>query len=74
MKLVPNIDMHGRLARGVCGIVLLLLAIGLLIAYWPAGLWLWLVAILLFLSGGFCIFEAMMGWCGMRALNIKTPL
>jgi hypothetical protein len=32
---------------------------------------LWL-GIVLFLGGAFCIFEALRGWCALRACGIKT--
>ena len=60
-----NIDSHGRLVRGVLGGLLIIGGI-VVCAYHG-----W-VAVVLILSGGFCLFEAVRGWCVMRACGIKT--
>jgi uncharacterized membrane protein len=64
-----NIDGRGRLVRGVLG--LLLLVTGLVLAWrlepkWPA--------VITFVSGGFVLFEALRGWCVMRACGVRTRL
>lgn len=63
----PNIDNRGRLVRGLG-------ALGLLVGAFfglQASLWLGLV---LFASAGFVLFEALRGWCALRACGIKTRL
>jgi hypothetical protein len=63
----PNIDRKGRMARGVFA---LLLAIGAGVAFWFQS---WLGWVFL-ASAGFAVFEAMRGWCLMRACGIKTKM
>ena len=62
---LPNIDSRGRLVRGSLGG---LLVIGGVIVcgdnFWPA--------VGMILSGGFCLFEAVRGWCVVRACGIRT--
>jgi len=63
----PNIGNQGRLVRG-------LRAIGLFVGAWFAfGVSIWL-GLLLVGSGGFALFEALRGWCALRACGIKTKL
>ena len=65
--LAPNIDNKGRLFRGLA-------ALGLFVGSWFAfGVATWL-GIVLAATGGFAIFEAMRGWCGLRACGIKPRL
>jgi hypothetical protein len=62
-----NISNKGRLARGLA-------AAGLLAGAWFAfdvSTWL---GVLLLLSGGFVLFEALRGWCALRACGLKTRL
>ncbi len=63
----PNIGRPGRIARAVTGVALIV-----------AGLWLsgschW-GCLALVLCGGFAIYEALRGWCLMRACGIKTKM
>jgi len=61
----PNIGSQGRLIRGLG-------AVGLFVAAWFAfGYATWL-GIVLLAFGGFALFEALRGWCGLRACGIKT--
>ena len=61
----PNIGSQGRLLRGLG-------ALGLFVGAWFAfGVSTWLGIVLLAL-GGFALFEALRGWCGLRACGIKT--
>ncbi len=61
----PNLDRHGRIARGVIGAVCLIAGI-IVVDY---VLWLGLV----FVGAGlFAIFESLRGWCVARACGIKT--
>jgi len=63
----PNIDNRGRLARGVIGGVLLVA--GLIAVFFV-----WWLGLILLGSAGFVLFEAIRGWCGLRACGIKTRL
>jgi hypothetical protein len=63
----PNITRMGRLARAVWGV--LLIAGG--IAIYSRSRW---VSAVLSLAGAFAVFEALRGWCVMRACGIKTKL
>jgi hypothetical protein len=61
----PNIDRTGRLLRGVLGLVLAV-AGGIVCSYrpWPG--------LLVLGYAGFVMFEALRGWCIVRACGIKT--
>jgi hypothetical protein len=61
----PNLDRHGRLARGVIGALCLIAGI-IVVDY---VLWLGLIFVA---AGLFAIFESLRGWCVMRACGIKT--
>jgi len=61
-----NIDSTGRAARGGIG-VLFLLAGGCLI---PVN---GVLAVLFALAGLFAIWEALRGWCALRACGVKLP-
>lgn len=62
----PNIDNQGRLIRALG-------ALGLFGGAWFAfGVATWL-GIAMLASGGFVAFEALRGWCALRACGIKTP-
>ncbi len=63
----PNLETQGRLVRGVSGITFVAVGVAL------CGLNL-LAAVILIISGGFMLFEAVRGWCVMRACGIKTKL
>ncbi len=63
----PNIDNKGRLLRGTLAL-LLFIGAGFGFATAP---WLGLVLVA---SGAFVLFEALRGWCGLRACGIKTRL
>jgi hypothetical protein len=62
-----NIDWRGRLVRGLGGLALLGVAV-FCRTEWP-----WL-AVALAMAGIFCLFEALRGWCLMRACGLKTRL
>jgi len=62
-----NISFQGRIARGITGSILLI--IGIILA--DETLW---AAIPLVLIGLFCIFEAVRGWCFLRACGIRTKM
>jgi len=62
-----NIDNSGRILRGLGGIVLAMMAAPVFERI-P-----WLALIILF-AGAFCIFEALRGWCALRACGIKTKM
>ena len=62
-----NIDSKGRLARGLTGL-------GLLIGGCFALKLSTVLGLLLVVSGGFTLFEALRGWCLLRACGIRTKL
>ena len=63
--LVPNLERTGRIVRGI-GAVILLAAGGIAVFHvWWAGAG-------LMACGAFVLFEALRGWCLMRACGIKT--
>lgn len=63
----PNIGRAGRIVRGLLGIVMVIA--GLISSRHSV----WLCLLLIGL-GGFCLFEALRGWCLARACGIKTRL
>jgi hypothetical protein len=65
-----NINGRGRLVRGISG-GLLLLAGGLVFGPEPWRLW---TCLGLLASGAFVIFEAVRGWCIMRACGVRTRM
>jgi hypothetical protein len=62
-----NIDRRGRIVRAVWGITLIVA--GLLLSARSRWGCFALVA-----AGGFALYEAVRGWCVMRACGIKTKL
>ena len=63
----PNLNNTGRLVRGLG-------ALGLFVGAgfaWRVSLWL---AVVLIASGAFVMFEALRGWCALRACGIKTKI
>jgi len=63
----PNISGKGRLARGISAVVLLAGAgFGFTVSIW--------LGLILLASGIFVAFEALRGWCVLRACGIKTKL
>lgn len=62
-----NIGTKGRLVRGVLALLLL----GGAAAACFFNVWL---ALLLAASGAFVLFEALRGWCALRACGIKTKI
>jgi hypothetical protein len=63
----PNIDRTGRIARGI-GAALLLTGSAFAFTALP-----WLGVVLL-LSCVFVAFEALRGWCALRACGVRTRL
>ena len=63
----PNLGRAGRIARALWGLGLLLVA-GFIFDSHRA------VSVVLFLFGALAIFEAVRGWCVMRACGIRTKL
>lgn len=62
-----NIDNKGRLVRGVAALALLVGAVfGFTVSVW--------LGLALLASGIFVAFEALLGWCGLRACGLKTKL
>ena len=66
MTLKPNIGVKGRLFRLVIGFALL--GAALLASHIPLLKW------FLFISAAFVFFEAIRGWCLLRACGIRTKL
>ena len=65
--LSPNIDTKGRVIRGVGALALLVGAgFGFTVSVW--------LGLALLASGLFVAFEALRGWCFLRACGIKTKL
>lgn len=65
--LTPNIERKGRIVRGVSALFLLAGAGYLFTVHW-------FPALILTLAGLFVLFEALRGWCVLRACKLKTPL
>jgi hypothetical protein len=61
-----NLDYRGRMARGVIGSLCLIA--GIIVA----GDVEWWVGLILVAAGLFALFEAIRGWCLVRACGIKT--
>lgn len=62
-----NIDNKGRLMRGVMALALFVGAgFGFTVSVW--------LGVVLLASGVFVAFEALRGWCALRACGIKTKL
>lgn len=62
-----NIDNRGRVVRGIGAVGLLIGAVfGFQLSPW--------LGLVLLASGGFVLFEALRGWCALRACGIKTKL
>jgi hypothetical protein len=63
----PNIDKKGRVMRGTTAVLLLIGAgFGCFASPW--------LGLLLAVSGVFVLFEALRGWCVLRACGIRTRL
>jgi hypothetical protein len=62
----PNINKTGRIARGGISVVFLLAA-AVLVPYSAP------LALVFLLVGLFTLYEALRGWCAVRACGIKTP-
>lgn len=63
----PNIRRSGRIARGVIGAICLIAGIVLVDESLIVGL-------ILVAAGLFAIFEAIRGWCLVRACGLKTKV
>lgn len=64
---IRNIDNKGRLIRGISALALLVgSGFGFTLSFW--------LGITLLGSGVFVAFEALRGWCALRACGIKTKL
>jgi hypothetical protein len=66
-RFIRNIDNKGRLFRGIGALALIVGAgFGFTVSPW--------LGIALLGSGMFVAFEALRGWCALRACGIKTKL
>jgi hypothetical protein len=63
----PNITRSGRIARAIWAVVVA--GLGALALSWKV----W-AAIVLFAASAFALFEALRGWCLVRACGIRTKL
>lgn len=71
-----NLEARGRWLRGASGVLLLCLALAVLlrwIAFESDGSRI-AVTCLLAAFGAFQVFEAITGWCVVRALGFRTPI
>ena len=60
-----NISNQGRVMRGITAVILFIgAAFGLKVSVW--------LTVGLGISGAFVLFEALRGWCALRACGIKT--
>jgi 4-hydroxybenzoate polyprenyltransferase len=63
----PNLELKGRLARAIIGVILL-----------AAGVTFWSInrtaAALIVMSAAFALFEAARGWCALRACGVRTRI
>ena len=72
-----NIDARGRKARMTGGIVCCAIALAAAIAavVMPSNRsWLAIVAVVMLVAGSFQIFEAVKGWCALRAMGFSTRI
>jgi hypothetical protein len=65
MRFQRNIGARGRWFRGIGALVLFTGGVFLLCVH-PG------VSVLFFLGGAFLLFEALRGWCALRACGIRT--
>jgi hypothetical protein len=73
VKLDCNIDQQGRIVRGVAGVLCLGIAFVLAFAVPPTPIR--RPAVVLFTFAGILgVFQAIRGWCLVRAMGIRTPL
>ena len=64
-KFAPNIEKKGRLLRGLGAVALIIGGLGAL-------KFSCLLSLTLLAGGAFVLFEALRGWCALRACGIKT--
>ena len=69
-----NIDKRGRWARGIPGALLVIGALVWHLMVPDAGIWMHLVHLAIGLVGAFMVFQALVGWCAIRAMGFKTPV
>lgn len=76
MAFTCNIDQRGKTFRFVMGAFLETIGLGLgalwFLEWTPA--WTIWPAAAIWLSGMFVLFEALVGWCAVRAMGFKTPI
>lgn len=68
-----NIDAKGKAVRMIYGIIFVIVGV-LLMIFWAASMWTWIISILVALGGAFAIFESRAGWCVVRAMGWKTRI
>lgn len=70
--MTPNIDQRGRQVRAAAGICCLIAGAGVLIVVRSGPTWMIVAGGLLIGAGAFMVFEAVRGWCLLRACGIRT--
>ncbi|MBV8969333.1 MAG: DUF2892 domain-containing protein [Verrucomicrobia bacterium] len=63
----PNLESKGRVVRGLTSIIFFTGALLVFPSCYP-------LAVLLLMGGLFVLFEAIRGWCVLRACGIRTKL
>lgn len=76
MRLAKNIDGRGRLIRGASGAAFLAIATIVLLRGFKIGgqTGRWSIIAVAGAAGAFQVFEALTGWCVVRALGFRTPV
>jgi hypothetical protein len=64
---IPNLEIKGRIVRGLIAVILLVAAI----VCFPFSV---LIGMSLLVAGLFVLFEALRGWCALRACGIRTKI
>lgn len=65
--LLPNLNRTGRRVRGgIAGLLFLGAGFAFALCFW--------LGLALVVSGAFVLFEALRGWCALRACGIKTRI
>ena len=76
MAFTCNIDQRGRKIRFFIGAFLETIGILLGVLWYLGWIPTWTIwpAVAIWISALFVIFEALIGWCAVRAMGVKTPI